>query len=1042
MSRSRFLACVLACILPLGLSCTAASAADAPRTERQYLSGHGPKDAVPWEFSVTGGRRAGEWTSIPVPSQWQQHGFGSYDYGGEPPVHAEHGLYRLHFAVPPSWQGKRVRLVFEGVMTEATVKVNGVLAGPTHVGGYYRFRYDVTPLVKFGAAAANLLEVDVAKRATDPLTNVAETYGDYWVFGGIFRPVWLEASPARAIDHVAIDARADGSLAAKVRVDGAAEGGRILAQVVDAAGHPVGAPMTASVARDGETLLQTKFDAPHLWTAETPNLYTLALSLVDGGEVLHETRERFGFRSFEVRKGDGLYLNGQRILIKGVNRHSFRPETGRALDPEDSYADARLIKQMNMNTARMSHYPPDPAFLEAADELGLYVLDELSGWQHAHGTEIGRRLVREMVERDVNHPSILFWDNGNEGGWNRELDGDFALYDPQRRPVLHPWELHDGVDTKHYPNWELLTKRLRGPNLLMPTEFLHGLYDGGAGASFNDYWKAITASPYGAGGIFWVFADEGVMRTDQGGRVDVFSTYAPDGIVGPHHEKEASFYTIRQIWSPVQIDTPANADQAVRGIAVHNGYDFRSLADCRFEWQLLRYPGPRERTREPQVLAKGAAAGPAVAPHASGVLDLRLPPSWQASHADALAVTAYGPDGASLWTWTIPAAGIDSHGAGPAARSQGAPRVDRSGSRIVLAAGSVRAVFDARTGLLERFSKGAHVSALSNGPRLVFARPPATQANWLAFASDDAAAGLHRLASAQMANVLEIEPAFSKSVSYARFKLELSPDGKRWNTIFDGSRAQGNGKRYSFPPQQVLAVRLTQLADQTGKPLALNALRIGYEAERFPPLEAALPAIRTGVERRDGQQQAFLETRGGAGLDHARWSMRGDGSLQLDYAYTLDGRYLYHGITFDHPEAAMRSLRWLGQGPYRVWQNRLQGTWLGVHEIAANQIQPGEAFGYPEFQGMFAGVRWARLAADQGSLLIENVGDPAYLRVGTPRISHEKTSVEFPAGGLSWLHAIPAMGAKFNGPELLGPSGEPATAAGSYHGSIRFRVLE
>jgi len=127
-----------------------------------------------------------------------------------------------------------------------------------------------------------------------------------------------------------------------------------------------------------------------------------------------------------VRPGKGLYLNGQRILLKGVDRHSFRPETGRSLDREDNYADARLVKSMNMNAVRMSHYPPDPAFLEAADQLGIYVLDELSGWHHAHDTDVGRRLVREMVERDVNHPSILFWDNGNEGGWNRELDGEFA----------------------------------------------------------------------------------------------------------------------------------------------------------------------------------------------------------------------------------------------------------------------------------------------------------------------------------------------------------------------------------------------------------------------------------------------------------------------------------------------------------------------------------------------------------------------------------------------------------------------------------------
>ena len=235
--------------------------------------------------------------------------------------------------------------------------------------------------------------------------------------------------------------------------------------------------------------------------------------------MIHRTHERFGFRTFEVRPGQGLFLNGQRILLKGVNRHSFRPDTGRALTSKDNYDDVRMIRSMNMNAVRMSHYPPDVAFLEAADELGLYVLDELSGWQHAHDTEVGRRLVREMVERDVNHPSIILWDNGNEGGFNRDLDCDFALYDPQGRKVMHPWELHDGVDTRHYPDYADLSRRLAGPNLLMPTEFMHGLFDGGAGSGLDDYWRAITGSSKGAGGFIWSFADEGVSRTHQNGQI-------------------------------------------------------------------------------------------------------------------------------------------------------------------------------------------------------------------------------------------------------------------------------------------------------------------------------------------------------------------------------------------------------------------------------------------------------------------------------------------------------------------------------------------
>ena len=208
-----------------------------------------------------------------------------------------------------------------------------------------------------------------------------------------------------------------------------------------------------------------------------------------------------------------------------------------------------------MNAVRMSHYPPDEHFLDACDELGLYVLDELAGWQKPpYDTEIGKKLVREMVTRDVCHPCILFWDNGNEGGWNRELDNQFALYDPQNRTVLHPWEKFNGVDTAHYRNYETTRKKLSDSTLFMPTEFLHGLYDGGLGAGLDDYWKLMYASPVGAGGFLWALLDEGVVRTDKNGQIDVAGNQAPDGIVGPYRQKEASFYTVKEIWSPVHIE--------------------------------------------------------------------------------------------------------------------------------------------------------------------------------------------------------------------------------------------------------------------------------------------------------------------------------------------------------------------------------------------------------------------------------------------------------------------------------------------------------
>ena len=1022
----------------------------AEETQIQYLSGKGPKDAVQWEFSVTGGRRSGAWTTIAVPSNWEQQGFGSYNYGQEPVKSDEHGLYRLRFSAPADWKGRRVRLVFEGAMTDTSVKVNGRPAGPVHQGGFYRFRYDVTRLLNFGAE--NLLEVDVAKVSANSDTEIAERGGDYWVFGGIYRPVYLEAVPAQSIENFAVDARADGTLGVDVTLGSVRTADRLEGQVL-ASGQPVGASFGVPIAGGGtgSVRLSTRIEAPRLWTAETPNLYTLRLTLRQGSVVLHTVDERFGFRTFEVREGQGLFLNGQRILLKGVARHSFRPETGRALNTEENYDDVRLIKAMNMNAVRMTHYPPDVAFLNACDELGLYVLDELSGWQRAHDTEVGRLLVREMVTRDVNHPSILFWDNGNEGGWNRALDGEFALYDPQNRKVLHPSDPFNGIDTKHYSTFDDLERRLRGPNLVMPTEMIHGIYDGGAGAALEDYWNAISRSPLGGGGFIWVFADEGIQRTDQNGRIDVFSTFAPDGILGPHHEKEGSFYTIRDLYSPVQIAPPVLDERFTGTLAVQNRYDFTSLTECRFAWRLLRYRGPGEKEIAPIVMAEGSAPAPAVAPHASGQLKLALPANWR--EADALAVAAAGPDRQELWNWVWAAPGLASHAFAPEAqRAAAAPRADKpSAGEVRLRAGTLSAIFDASSGMLREVRDDSRTFALA-GPQLAFARPAvARDIQWLALA--DAAAKTAwtsspadpaltlRLETSQSANNIEVTVDLPRNITWAGFRLEISPDGRSWKTIFDATRRPGDGILYAFPPQKLAVLRLSHFRRSDGQAVTLKAVRVGYAAARFPAASNAKAAVSSGAGRdpRTGKPAAWVESAGGAGLTRFRWTLQADGALRLDYQYTLEGEYVYHGISFDYPEEKLLSFRWLGEGPYRVWQNRLRGTWLGVHEIARNEVQPGENWDYPESQGYFADLHWARLDGAGGPLLVSSAQPDVYLRVGTPRDSLMNTSPDFPAGDLSFLHAIPAIGSKFATPENSGPLSQPSKAAGAYTGSLIFQ---
>lgn len=1011
------------------------------QTEQIYLSGRGPKDAVPWFFSVTGGRRQGEPTTIPVPSNWELQGFGAYNYGQEPGHKAdEHGLYRLPFSVPGAWRDRSIRLVFEGVMTDASVTINRMSAGPVHHGGFYRFSYDVTALIKFDAE--NVLKVEVAKVSAAQDTEIAERSADYWVFGGIYRPVYLEATPAQSIEHVAVDARADGSFKAEVKLGFVRDADRVEGQVIDSTGRPVGLPFAATIPGGGigRVHLTTKIDTPRLWTAETPSLYSVQFTLSAGNKSLHTVNVRFGFRTFEVRTGQGLFLNGQHVRLKGVGRHSFRPDTGRALTREDCYDDVRLIKEMNMNAVRMTHYPPDVAFLDACDELGLYVLDELSGWHHAHDTDVGRQLVREMVERDVNHPSILFWDNGNEGGWNRALDAEFALYDPQERTVLHPWETFSGIDTTHYPDYADLKKRLAGSNLVMPTEMIHGLYDGGAGAGLEDYWEAIANAPTGAGGFIWVLADEGVVRTDQGGRIDVFSTYGPDGIVGPHHEKEGSYYSVKDIFSPIQI-TPPLLDETFNGtIRVHNRYDFTSLSSCSFTWRLVRFPGSGDKETAPNILATGSIASPNVAPHSEGKLFLALLQNWR--DADALTVVATDSSKRELWTWTWPTPRLEAQNSTNIAPIGDVPLVETNNSEVRLSVGKTIAYFDASNGLIRGIRRGDTTVPLTNGPRLAFAHPPEKEdISWIGLKGDGSTstsiAGTWRTDAPQLANLITIEQEYPATVSWSGFKLEISPDGQNWKTLYNASRRIGDGKLYEFPPQPVAAMRISEVRQSEGDRVKLTAVRLGYQRARFPAA-GNIAHIKTGtaLDPRSNGMVAWLESSGAAGLDRFRWTLSTDGALQLDYIYTLDGEFSYHGVTFDYPEETLTKLRWLGEGPSRVWKNRLRGTGLGVYEIDRNNIQPGERWDYPEFQGFFAGARWARLTTSSGSITITGIPSETYLRIGTPRISHVNTTVGFPAGDISFLRAIPSIGSKFVGPEKTGPGSGWTKARGTYAGTL------
>lgn len=933
---------------------TTLTAQNLPQTERQYLSGRGCDDMVEWDFFCTDGRNSGKWTKIGVPSCWELQGFGTYQYGitfyGKPfpeGVADEKGMYKYEFEVPEKFRGQQVNLVFEASMTDTEVKVNGRKVGSKHQGAFYRFSYNVTDFLKYGKK--NLLEVTVAKESENASVNLAERRADYWNFGGIFRPVFLEVKPAINLRHIAIDAQMDGTFRANCYSNISNDGMSIRAQILDNKNKKL-AETTVPVKTGGDwTSLQLKVSNPALWTAETPNLYKAQFSLLDkNGKVLHYETESFGFRTIEVHESDGLYINGVRINVRGVNRHSFRPESGRTLSKAKNIEDVLLIKSMNMNAVRLSHYPADPEFLEACDSLGLYVMDELGGWHGKYDTPTGVRLIEGMIERDVNHPSIIWWSNGNEKGWNTELDGEFHKYDPQKRPVIHPQGNFSGFETMHYRSYGESQNYMRLPEIFMPTEFLHGLYDGGHGAGLYDYWEMMRKHPRCIGGFLWVLADEGVKRVDMDGFIDNQGNFGADGIVGPHHEKEGSYYTIKQLWSPVQVMN-TSIDRLFDGkLSVENRYDYLNLNTCQFVWKQVKFPKVTDTSNATtQILKEGKVQGSDVAAHATGILDLK---TSILSDADALFLTAIDQYGHELWRWTFPIDKLNQP------IEQYSPLSNRSTyteteKELTVKANNRTFVFSKVDGQLKGVSIDNRKISFANGPRFIAAR-----------------------------------------------RADRSLD-QFYN--HDDEKAKEKDRTYSEFPDAAVFTNLDVKEDR-GNLIVTAHYKLGN-------------------------------------LDKAQWTINPSGVVTLDYTYNFSGVVDLMGIRFDYPEDQVLSKRWLGAGPYRVWQNRIHGTQYDIWENDYNDPIPGETFTYPEFKGYFGNVSWMNIRTKEGLISLTNETPNSYTGIYQPRDGRDRLLYTLPESGISVLNVIPPVRNKVNSTDLCGPSSQPKWVDGSKTGRIVFR---
>lgn len=870
------------------------------KTEKLYLSGTGSDHTVDWRFFCTAGMNSGKWTTIAVPSCWELQGFGKYDYGfAKDSVRGkEQGLYQYTFTPPTAWKNKKINIVFEGSMTDTEVKINGRAAGALHQGAFYAFRYDITSLLNIGKE--NLLEVTVSKHSANPSVNEAERKADFWIFGGIFRPVYLEAFPLQHIEQVSVDAKANGQFLAKVITKG---GNKLDVQLYGADGKQYGKGLTVSVPQAGKATIRGMYAAPKQWSPEFPNRYKAVFTLYKHGKIVHTTTQMIGFRTVELKERDGIYVNGVKVKMKGVNRHAFRPESGRTTSRKISEEDVALMKEMNMNAVRMSHYPPDDHFLDVCDSLGLFVMDELSGWHGQYDTPTGTKLLKEMIGHDENHPSIIFWSNGNEGGHNQELDALFSAYDLQKRPVVHPWQLFGGIETQHYREYNYgIGNYEAGRAIVMPTEFLHGQFDGGHGAGLEDYWEKMWHNPLSAGGFLWDFADQGVVRKDLKDSLDADKSRGADGILGPHHEKEGSFYAIKEIWSPVYLERREITESFDGTFPVENRFHYTSLKQCRFTWQLKNLHAPF-----PDL--KGIIPAPDIKPGQKGQLKMALPKEWR--QYDALYVTAAGTDGKVIFTWSFPITK-------PAAftqtllreKSRGKIDLEEADSAYIITANKINIRIHKRTGLLEVVQNNKGAIPLTNGPVV-----QEGQTNFSGF--------VHRFQE----DTLLIESTFDRKKSYNTLQWTVYPSG-------------------------------------------ILRIRVRY----FP--------------------NAYFT-----------W---------------------FDGVNFSFPESQIRGVEYMGNGPYRVWKNRLKGNQFGIWKKEYNTTETGESWNYPEFKGYHSNLYWCTFLTKTQPFTVYTSNEDLYLRLFTPAFKTDQWhnyEPLFPDGDISFMQGISSIGTKTQRAETTGPMG-------------------
>lgn len=563
-----------------------------------------------------------QWTDFPVPGILELNGYGDAIYSNngypwrtqfrpEPPFVEERnnytGSYRKMVTVPADWKGERIYLHVGSATSNLMVWVNGKFVGYSE-DSKVSAEFDLTKYLTPGKE--NLIAMQVMRWCDGSYLEDQ----DFWRFTGIAREVYLYARPQAHIADLFItpdlvNNYQDGTLEVKLNAVGA-KGETVMFSLKDKEGKEVAA-QTAKVGGNGEVKVNFDIKNPLKWTAETPNLYTLYTTLMDGKQVAEVVPQRVGFRKVEIKNAQVL-VNGQPVLFKGANRHELDPVTGYVVSMDRMLEDIRVMKELNINAVRTCHYPNDPRWYELCDIYGIYMVAEAN--IESHGMSYGdKTLAKEPtyekahLERNEsnikiykNHPSIIFWSVGNEAGYGPNFEKAYDLvkaYDPSR-PCQYEQAGQNGktdIFCPMYYDYGGCDKYSQGdnPRPLIQCEYAHAM--GNSMGGFKEYWDMVRKYPKYQGGFIWDFVDQGLrVKNKQGKTIYAYGgdfgryptsdhNFNCNGIINPDrkpnpHANEVRYY-YQNIWATAK-------DLKAGEVEVYNENFFKSLDDVELQWTL------------------------------------------------------------------------------------------------------------------------------------------------------------------------------------------------------------------------------------------------------------------------------------------------------------------------------------------------------------------------------------------------------------------------------------------------------------------------